>query len=499
MPDEALLKLQADLEAKQARIKADREAREAKGYPYVPAPLQREFFPPQAWKQDRDKDKVLDPEVLAPEVVEPPPPLPEAPLTLDETAARIAKAMHATEIPTFEQLCAYDYSKDVIHGEFWDLIEAAAGFSIQGALRPAEVDGRATFVVEFSTNTAKWPPDRAMLTAEALHQRRWTLRPRPEHFLAPLVEAWIARPVEREPNTRPGRIMPSMLAVGARGDSRTGRLFAAPLPDQGGQLYLPDLLPGATTPALPLALYELGLGDAVKNAGHSAPLALRLWVESILRADLDLRGTRRGSDWGERSVRELMRGMYPEGMPPAREWFPRLCAAVDAIQSREARIPWADPVTGKIRLWQVVSVTAIPTDADDTIRVAVNLPAGVGNGPQVSPNLAKWGVKSAPIYRALLNLAYHWHNPGRTAVPIGPRKHPHWVQVNDPGRYPVLSDVDLVGLFYPTTAKKNRRELIRRITTKGGLIDQIIDAGEARREGRKLLPPPRRGDDEEVG
>ena len=54
---------------------------------------------------------------------------------------------------------------------------------------------------------------------------------------------------------------------------------------------------------------------------------------------------------------------------------------------------------------------------DESVRIIVDLPPGSGNGPQVSDNLRLWGVKSAPAYRLLINLAYQWHNPGVTKFP----------------------------------------------------------------------------------
>ena len=68
------------------------------------------------------------------------------------------------------------------------------------------------------------------------------------------------------------------------------------------------------------------------------------------------------------------------------------------------------------------------------LRIIVDLPSGSGNGPQVSDNLRHWGVKSAPAYRLLINLAYQWHNPGVTVIPMGKGKARHWVQVHDPGQ-----------------------------------------------------------------
>ena len=52
----------------------------------------------------------------------------------------------------------------------------------------------------------------------------------------------------------------------------------------------------------------------------------------------------------------------------------------------------------------------------------VDLPPGSGNGPLIDNSIRRWGVKSAPAYRLLLNLAYAWYEPGRTHFPAGRRK-----------------------------------------------------------------------------
>ena len=97
--------------------------------------------------------------------------------------------------------------------------------------------------------------------------------------------------------------------------------------------------------------------------------------------------------------------------------------AVHALDSDEARIPILDPDTGRREMRRIVSVGGIPRGAghlDDNIRIIVDLPRGSEHGPQVSQNLGKWGLKSAPGYRLLLNLAYAWHDVGRTLTQLGP-------------------------------------------------------------------------------
>ena len=94
------------------------------------------------------------------------------------------------------------------------------------------------------------------------------------------------------------------------------------------------------------------------------------------------------------------------------------------------------------------------------MRIIVDLPPGSGSGPVVSPNLARYGVQSAPLYRGLLNLAFLWFDPGRTRRPVRDGK--HWLQVEDPERYPTITDDLLIELFYPTSTVKQRKVLATR-------------------------------------
>ena len=169
-------------------------------------------------------------------------------------------------------------------------------------------------------------------------------------------------------------------------------------------------------------------------------------------------------------------------------------AAFEALESPEARIPWYDTETGHGGLRRIVNISDIPRGPgklDDLISIVVDLPPGSGNGPQVSDNLRYWGVKSAAGYRALLNLAYRWFEPGRTHYPVGRGRRRHWVQASDPDRYPALTDDELIALCFPTSARAARRNVVadaRRV------VRQLEQAGEVRVvEGPnnllRVLPP----------
>ena len=270
--------------------------------------------------------------------------------------------------------------------------------------------------------------------------------------LAPLVNAWQQRPRPVEPNRRTtDRIIPGRLAMADT--SNNPRLLFSPAahaeygPD-GSQLVLPGFANAETpSPALPLALYDLGAGPTISR-GKAAPLALRMFVEAVLSVRMHER--ERGQPVAMSvALREFLQWLYPTRAPTPAEYWPKLMRAIDALDSRSARVPLYDPHTKRSELRRIVSVGGIPRGPgalDESVRIIVDLPPGSGNGPQVSDRLRLWGLRSGPAYRLLINLAYQWHRPGVTKIPLRRGKPRHWVQVNDPDRYPYISDQDLVML-----------------------------------------------------
>ena len=311
--------------------------------------------------------------------------------------------------------------------------------------------------------------------------------------LAPLVNAWQNPPRPVEPSKRTtARVIPARLAMANTSGLRNAQLLFSPAahadygPD-GKQLVMPGFAkPDTPSPALPLALYDLGAGPAI-SPGKGAPLALRMFVESVLSVPMDER--ERGLPVAMSvSLRDFLKWLYPTRTPSPAEYWPRLMSAVEALDSWDARVPLYDPQTKRSELRRVVSVGGIPRGPgalDESVRIIVDLPPGSGHGPQVSDNLRMWGVKSAPAYRLLINLAYQWHNPGVTKVPVGKGKGRHWIQVDDPDRYPVINDAELVGLTFPTT----RRHRGRRSAEALAVAKHLEKAGELRFVEGKILPP----------
>lgn len=250
--------------------------------------------------------------------------------------------------------------------------------------------------------------------------------------------------------------------------------------------------PKAIGPCLPLALYDLGDAPSTSR-GPAAPLPLRLFVEAVLAVPMDSR-TSHTPVAMRVTLREMLAWLYPNPRKPRpNEYWPRLLAAFEALESPAARIPWYDPETGQGGLRRIVNISDIPRspgNMDDLISIIVDLPPGSGNGPQVSDNLRYWGMKSAAGYRALLNLAYRWFEPGRTHSPVGRGRRRRWVRVNDPERYPVLMDDDLIALCFPTSARSARRNVVSDVRK---IVRQLEYAGELRvveePDGFRVLPP----------
>ena len=344
-------------------------------------------------------------------------------------------------------------------------------------------------------------------------------RPRDGFPLEILYLAWHNQPKLVSPSTRStGRIIPSKLAHVAPGDRQAGKLFAYAAhvalvaPEAGaapGQMVFSGLpqpevtrqqfvLPGfkdsdTIGPCLPLALYDLGDAPATSR-GPAAPLPLRLFVEAVLAVPMDSRDTHTPVAMRV-TLRQMLDWLYPSPRKPRpNEYWPRLMAAFEALDSPAARIPWYDPETGQGGLRRIINISDIPrgpAKLDDLISVIVDLPPGSGNGPQVSDNLRQWGIKSAAGYRALLNLAYRWFEPGRTHFPVGKGRRRFWAQANDPERYPTLKDTELIALCFPTSTRSARRNLL---SDARKVIRQLEQEGElrvveAKGSTMRILPP----------
>ena len=418
------------------------------------------------------------------------PAVPDAPLADDRKADEVL-AQGRGERPTSEALAAWIHSADC-PAEAIDAacerLTALLGHNISPPLELSDgVIMARTVAISISD---LWDEYRAAV--DAGDDVRWPM--------APLVGTWQQRPRPVEPNRRlTDRVIPARLAMA--NTSNNPRLLFSPAAHaeygaDGKQLVMPGFANVDTpSPALPLALYDLGAGPTI-SPGRGAPLALRMFVESVLSVPMQER--ERGQPVAMSvSLREFLKWLYPTRTPSPAEYWPRLMAAVEALDSWDARVPLYDPQTKRNELRRVVSVGGIPRGPgalDESVRIIVDLPPGSGNGPQVSNNLRLWGVKSAPAYRLLINLAYQWHNPGVTIIPVGKGKARRWVQVEDPERYPMITDSDLVFLTFPTMSSMSER---RKPGEAWGYVRQLEKAGELRVVNGKILPPLHGDDSDE--
>lgn len=403
------------------------------------------------------------------------------------------------EIPTPRDL-AGDIGKPYMDDACCQLIERLAAITNVTDDYRAFADSAALFLLQtaiYGTPVKGW----TIAAPEAFEwvHRRWEAWSKDRedldetHPLGPLVEAWLRRPRPAARNTRPDRILPSKLGLVGATDRRGGKLFT-PAVTADSQTMMPGWETGdPLSPALPLALYDLGV--AADAPGRGAPLALRLFVESILSVPQKERSADHPISM-EMTLRELLAALYPNRRPSPAEYWDRLERAVAALDSPDARILWQNPETGSWQLRRVVSVTGIPRGPnalDDTVRIVLDLPSGFENGPIVTSQLAKWGVRSAPAYRALLNLAYRWHVPSVTRYPVAGGR--HWVQAEKPDRYDPVSDRELVKLMFPTSTNQTHRILLDRAKK---VLTSLADAGEVRviKDGqtRRILPPPYSGE-----
>ena len=311
-------------------------------------------------------------------------------------------------------------------------------------------------------------------------------------LLAIVTEA-MPRPVKR--NDREDRILPARVAVVHSTDSRAGRLFVPSsgfaTDESGRELVLPGFEHLARTgPALPLQLYDLGVAMIAERRGAGAPMALRLWVEGVLSVPL-LERLGMQPVAMEVTLRELLAKLYPgKRRPRPNEYWPRMMAAVEALDSHEARIPWQDPKTGRGGLRRVVSVSDIPRGPgalDDIVRLIVDLPPGARDGPVMPASLPLWGVRRAAPYRALIGLGFRWHEPGRTRFPVGHGKRRYWLQSRNPRDYKPLTDADVVDLCFPTSGRARRTNLV---SEAWKVIRELAEADELvlTADGRALPP-----------
>ena len=274
----------------------------------------------------------------------------------------------------------------------------------------------------------------------------------------------------------------------------------------GGSTYLPGFGPGedygpAQTPALPLALYDLGVRETPRP-GPGAPLALRIFVEACLSVPLSHRGSDVPVPLEPMRFRDVLAwaGVNPAHYAPSRHWG-KWVTAFAALESPDARVPWEDPATGKggaRRVVQVRDVPRHPAGLDDWVSLAVDLPPGSSRGPLVDrPGLRKTAVATGAAYRLLLSLSFWWHEPGKTRTPAskgsGRRSAKRWLQTRAWSRYRAVPDEMLVAMAFPVGGSEGatyRKRLERARKALAWLVEVGLAGGRGDGARRVIRPGP---------
>lgn len=283
------------------------------------------------------------------------------------------------------------------------------------------------------------------------------------HPLVPLVQAWQKWQGELS-HLNPHNsnlILPGTLGTVASTDRRAKKLFTGVCYGQGS---LPGILGIGDTliPAFPLVLYDMGF-KTHNGGGRGAPLSLRIFVEALTATPQEKRHGKCPIAL-EVSLRELLQRLYcANRRPRPSEYWPALKRAFNLINSMEAAV---DLGNGARNVVLISQMPRGPEMMDDIIRVIVDLPLHSENGPPVPDSLGWWGLRSAPAYRALLNLSYIWYEPGRTRYPITKKKGKNgeqfWLTKYDPSNYPPLTEDELIRLCFPTSDRRSKRNALFR-------------------------------------
>ena len=217
-------------------------------------------------------------------------------------------------------------------------------------------------------------------------------------LLAVAVES-IPRIVDQD--TKPRAILPQ---AARRARLRTTETLTLTHGPTGPVRALP-MIAGANetsiVPALPIDLYSR-LGGRPESPGHGAPAELRLFFEALMAVGLSDRNPD-GAAILRLSLRDLAAWLWPDGWQRGRD-LPRLQRALIALDS--LRIEW------ERREWRLVGVDALPTEStrlDDDLTFRICHLPGSDRGPMIDrERLRRYGLMSAPAWRAYLRLAYLW-------------------------------------------------------------------------------------------
>ena len=242
--------------------------------------------------------------------------------------------------------------------------------------------------------------------------------------------------------------------------------------------------------------------------GRGAPPGLRAFLELLMSVPRDLR---MGGRLLRIKRRELFAWLWPQTQyQQTRHWKP-LLAALSEVNNMG--IPWPGGYWLPVRVWNVPHAA----DPDGAFVFEVRLPEGSERGPLVDrPRLRLTGVKLAPTYRAMLNLAYLWDKYGthqgerilptrpavlrdtttgalvdpngkiitrRGDIPVKAWNDPRAIQTGkyEPNpardRYPALTGDDLVRLCFPEGEQHRMHRTRARAVLVGLVVRQSLITG----------------------
>ena len=359
--------------------------------------------------------------------------------------------------------------------------------------------------VERNASSHHCPPAVWQLLLDFLHQiyeGATSTSKNVKHPVAPIIRAWLERPLPVKPEQRIG-IMPGSLAQVSGDDRRAGRLFniaahkqtdvngdQGVLPGFDGQGVLLGFVNERRGPALPIEMYKAGLDLNDPNAlkARGAPFLMRTIVDAVLLSPIGQRTAKHGVVFSV-EARNFLNRMYPARIPAKSTWQRALKEAMEELP--RVTMPFIDFDTGRGQIIAPVLIQAVPNTLDDNIDFIVRLPSGNDSGPTPSENLHIYGAIRKQAYYALLNLAYDWWEPGRKRIPVNSNGKRHWLQSYALERYKPVTNDDVIDLTAPLTVNRNRRDAAAKGWTT---IKRLHNAGELQiveyKGDRLILPPP---------
>ena len=179
------------------------------------------------------------------------------------------------------------------------------------------------------------------------------------------------------------------------------------LPQGEEQLELPGFIFPETelVPALPLVAYE-NAGGKLKQPGRGAPIEQRLFVNVLVEYEQKQRGQHNLSRLFT-TYRDVKSWLYPNGSTDSKKvLIPRLRQGMWNLHNL-----W---FLWERRDWNIISVDTLPTmntKPDDPLSFTIRMPMGMNtsNGVLIGIEpLRLYGAQSAPKFRAWVRLAYLW-------------------------------------------------------------------------------------------